>query len=60
MDAFKPKHDFAPPPNMSTTFNLSEIITGFLYLGAGYDVNGRCLTNREGEPTELRSERITW
>lgn len=56
----KPKIDFSEPQKYSTPFNCSEVIKNFLFLGAGFDVNGRCLTNRQGDPPALRAERLAW
>ncbi len=56
----KPKLDFSEPDNCATPFNCSEVIKNFLYLGAGYDVNGRCLTNRQSDPQQLRLERLVF
>jgi len=52
--------DFSPPSSTETSWNASEVIKGFLYIGAGYDVHGRCLVNRSKDPPELKLARQEW
>ncbi len=56
----KLKLDFNELLKYSTPFNCSEIIKDFLYIGAGFDANGRCITNRANDLPNLKAERLEW
>lgn len=58
-----PQIDFsepARPPTGVNSFNVSEIIKDFLYVGAGFDERGRCVTNFPGDDISLVAERAAW
>jgi len=51
-----------PGPGRTNAFNVSEVIKGFLFIGAGFDPSNRVVThlpNDKAEP-ELRMERQSW
>ncbi|GBG25920.1 Dual specificity protein phosphatase 1B [Hondaea fermentalgiana] len=52
--------DLSPPADTRTHWNASEVIKGFLYVGAGWDQNQRCLVNRKADPVELKASRLSW
>eukprot|EP00511_Aplanochytrium_stocchinoi_P010115 CAMPEP_0204862662 /NCGR_PEP_ID=MMETSP1348-20121228/2714_1 /ASSEMBLY_ACC=CAM_ASM_000700 /TAXON_ID=215587 /ORGANISM="Aplanochytrium stocchinoi, Strain GSBS06" /LENGTH=584 /DNA_ID=CAMNT_0052012725 /DNA_START=425 /DNA_END=2179 /DNA_ORIENTATION=- len=52
--------DLSPPVSTDTSWNASEILKDFLFVGAGWDQNGRCLVNRVGDPPALVTERLDW
>jgi len=50
-----------PPPGMCNIFNVSEIIKDFLFIGAGFDINKRAVTNLPADDdSSLLSERLSW
>mmetsp|Transcript_423 Transcript_423/g.620 ORF Transcript_423/g.620 Transcript_423/m.620 type:complete len:988 (-) Transcript_423:444-3407(-) len=52
--------DLSPPTDTRTSWNASEVIKGFLYVGAGWDQNQRCLVNRKNDDMELKASRMAW
>eukprot|EP00924_Labyrinthula_sp_SR-Ha-C_P008959 snap_masked-scaffold_2-processed-gene-7.53-mRNA-1 protein AED:1.00 eAED:1.00 QI:0/-1/0/0/-1/1/1/0/518 len=49
----KLKLDLSFPFSCSTSWNASEILRGFLYVGAGFDKNRRCLVNNNFSFTDV-------
>ena len=51
-----------PAPGALIPFNVSEVIKDFLYVGAGFDEFGRCVTNlpHDGADPVQRSRRLAW
>ncbi len=52
--------DMAQPTTCETSWNSSEVIKGFLYVGAGWDTQGRVLVNRSHDDKPLRKMRHDW
>ncbi len=52
--------DLAQPATCETSWNSSEVIKGFLYVGAGWDTQGRVLVNRTPDEKPLRKMRYEW
>mmetsp|Transcript_21027 Transcript_21027/g.34307 ORF Transcript_21027/g.34307 Transcript_21027/m.34307 type:complete len:767 (-) Transcript_21027:2525-4825(-) len=52
--------DLTPPARIGTNWNASEIIKGFLFVGAGWDQNQRCLVNRKNDDPGLKASRLSW
>lgn len=50
----EPKHPTVNP------FNVSEVIKDFLYIGAGYDCNGRMVTTLPNSPDDEDGSRLKW
>ena len=48
------------PAQCATSWNASEIIKDFLFIGAGWCQSNRCLVNREGDDFTLKTNRVLW
>lgn len=48
--------DLNCPESTVTSWNASEVIKNFLYIGAGRDQNQRCLVNRPMDSKEIKAE----
>jgi hypothetical protein len=60
-------NDLLSPPEQpgsgkTNPFNVSEVLKGFLYVGAGYDASNRVVTNLPNDNADpaLRAERLGW
>ena len=47
-------------PLPDPTWNASQIVKDFLWVGSGIDLKGRCLINRPLEPLTIQNERLFW
>jgi len=56
-----PPTEFGPPTSLlDRSFNVSEIIPAFLFLGAGCEDNGRCIVNFPTTPVLERASRLAF
>jgi len=57
---FASSPDLSLPESTITSWNASEVIKGFLFVGAGFDFNDRCLVNRSKDDVKLKASRLSF